>query len=123
MKMEGTPLSGCVTKSHRSFIIKRTGRPLARLSMRKVLEFLERQPPRTILGLSFLLVSIIGLIDSLSGPEISLSVFYLIPIVLTASYVDLWAGIVMSLASVIVFFIADRILSVSYYSSAIPYWN
>jgi PAS domain-containing protein len=29
----------------------------------------------------------------------------------------------MSLASVIVFFIADRILSVSYYSSAIPYWN
>ena len=91
--------------------------------MRKVLDFLERQPPSTILGLSFLLVSIIGLIDSLSGSEISLSVFYLIPIVLSASYVDFWAGTVMSLASVIVFLIADRILSVSYSTSAIPYWN
>jgi hypothetical protein len=58
--------------------------------------------------LSFLLVSIIGLIDSLSGPEISLSVFYLIPIVLSASFVDFWAGTVMSMASVIVFLIAEK---------------
>jgi hypothetical protein len=58
--------------------------------MRKVLDFLERQSPSTVLGLSFLLVSIIGWIDSLSGREISLSVFYLIPFVLSASFVDFW---------------------------------
>jgi PAS domain S-box-containing protein len=91
--------------------------------MKRFARYFNKQPRGLLLALSFLLVLAIGTIDSLTGPELSLSAFYLIPIFIATSYVGLLAGVVVSAASVVVYLLADHILSISYSRSALPYWN
>src|SRR5262245_34430930 len=73
--------------------------------------------------LALILILGIGTIDSLSGPEISLSVFYLAPILVVTYYIGFWGGIAASLISTFVYLMADKILAISYSRSAIPFWN
>ena len=84
-------------------------------------EFLTKK--RSILFIAAVTVLLVGVIDSLMGTEVSLSAFYLIPIFLSTYYGGFWAGAAMSIASVFVYLVADRILSIRYSGSAVPYWN
>jgi signal transduction histidine kinase len=74
-------------------------------------------------AISVILVLMIGAIDGLAGTEISLSAFYLIPIFLTSYYAGAPAGVAISIASIFVYLLGDRILSIQYSRSAVPYWN
>jgi PAS domain S-box-containing protein len=85
--------------------------------------FLRTKPKIFHLVVSCLLVVVIGIADSVTGPEITLSVFYLLPIFLTAFYVGLKPGIIISIACIISYLIADHIVSISYAKAATPYWN
>jgi PAS domain S-box-containing protein len=86
-------------------------------------DYLKSKPKAFHLTLSCFLVLVIGIADSVTGPEITLSVFYLIPIFLTAFYVGLKPGIFVSIACIISYLIADRIVAISYSKAATPYWN
>ena len=71
-----------------------------RATIKKRLKDLERQSQLTLLLLSLQVMLLIGLSDYLTGVEISLSLFYLLPISIAAWGIGRQAGILVSLLSV-----------------------
>lgn len=72
---------------------------------------------------SFTIILLVGVIDYLTGTEISFSIFYLLPISLTAWFVGRRAGIAMSIISAISWFAAGLLAGQIYSNLAVPYWN
>jgi diguanylate cyclase (GGDEF)-like protein len=70
-----------------------------------------------------ILVSAIGVLRYLTGPELALSLFYLFPIGLASWYVGRWSGVLMSFASAVSWLIADLMMLNSFSKSLIPYVN
>jgi serine phosphatase RsbU (regulator of sigma subunit) len=77
----------------------------------------------SLIGISFLFLLIIGFGDWVTGAELSISIFYLIPIALSAWFIHRWAGIMLALMSIIIWFFADIFNSPYYSHPVIPYWN
>jgi len=75
----------------------------------------------TILGI--LTVLLVGEIDYLTGTEISLTAFYILPVLLAAWYAGRRSGIVISLLATFTWLTADVIIPHLYSHSLIPYWN
>jgi diguanylate cyclase (GGDEF)-like protein len=73
--------------------------------------------------IAFVLLAAVGALDYLTGYEISFALFYLLPIGLATWFTDRKLGIVMALASAVVWLLAD-IKAGAVYSSAMVYvWN
>ena len=85
--------------------------------------FLERRTRRTLFAVSVGAVVIVSAADALTGVELSLSLFYLIPVMLAAWFVGRPAGIFISLLSTIGWFLADIREHPGYAHVGIPYWN
>ncbi len=81
--------------------------------------------PRSIVVVlaGLLLAAFVWLLDYLTRYEISLSIFYLIPIALVTWYKGRDIGIVMSLICAAAWFVADRKSGYYYSHFLIPYWN
>jgi PAS domain S-box-containing protein len=77
----------------------------------------------TLMVFCYLLVLLFGVLDYFSGPMLSLSILYFIPIVLLTWNAGVGYGIAAAAASAVVWLIADSLWSVVYLHSAIPYWN
>ena len=75
--------------------------------MHKTIEYLRKQSKRSLVLLCLSLVVLIGLCDYLVGPEIGFSLFYLVPICLSTWFAGMFAGVILSVASALVWF-ADR---------------
>jgi predicted membrane protein len=73
--------------------------------------------------LGLVLVFAIGYFDVVTGPEYSVCLFYLIPIVLITWYTNRWIGAIISIASATIIFIADTMTGSGYSKWIIPYWN
>lgn len=69
------------------------------------------------------LVAIIGVLDYVTGVEIASSIFYLVPILLVGWFVGKKEGIFISIASSLVWLVADLTGRNSYSHPAVPYWN
>jgi diguanylate cyclase (GGDEF)-like protein len=69
------------------------------------------------------LVLVIGVFRYLSGPELALSLFYLLPIALATWHAGRWAGILMSIASTLSWLAADLLMLSSFSNALIPYLN
>ena len=69
------------------------------------------------------LVAMVGLLDYWTGPEISFSIFYLIPIGAIAWGIGRNAGMVISFESAVAWLLADLVGENRYSSAVIPYWN
>jgi len=69
------------------------------------------------------LVAVLGIIDTLTGYEMSFSLFYLIPISMVSWFAGRRAGIMLTLYSSFVWFTADSLAGHAYSHPAIPYWN
>jgi diguanylate cyclase (GGDEF)-like protein len=91
--------------------------------MRNVIRVIRRQPRSLLTALGFVLVLCLGVIDYLTGPEISFSVFYLLPILGGTWFVDQRAGIFLSIFSAATWLAMDLLAGATYSHSAIPYWN
>lgn len=89
----------------------------------KVTEYLSKQPRSVLVALGLLFVVLVGIIDHLTGPELFLSIFYLIPIFLVTWFTARWIGIMMSVASALSWLIADFTAGHTYSHPAVPYWN
>jgi sigma-B regulation protein RsbU (phosphoserine phosphatase) len=76
-----------------------------------------------LVGISILLLFFIGFINWITGAEISISVFYFIPISICAWFVHKYAGLVLSVLSIIIWFLSDFFNSHSYSHPLVPYWN
>ncbi|MCG2722863.1 MAG: GGDEF domain-containing protein [Thermodesulfovibrionales bacterium] len=70
-----------------------------------------------------MLLVIVGLIDYITGNEISLSLFYLLPVSLATWYAGKWNGILFCFAGATIWFFADMMAGHVYSRAGIPYWN
>jgi diguanylate cyclase (GGDEF)-like protein len=74
--------------------------------------------------ISFISVCIIGVLDYLTGAELSFSIFYFFPIGLISWYYGLYLGGMISLFSAVVWYFADILARPEPYGySFIPLWN
>jgi len=84
---------------------------------------LDRLPRGFLVAISLLLLLIVSAIDYITGEEIGLSIFYVIPVILMAWYLGRTAGIIMSFAAAAAWYIADTTAGHAYSNAAIPVWN
>lgn len=71
----------------------------------------------------FGLVALVGVLDYLTGYEISFSIFYLIPIFVVGWSAGRTAGALVALASALAWLLVDLRSDHAYSNPVIPYWN
>ena len=76
---------------------------------------------RVVLGL--VLLAVVGVLDAVTGPEISFSVFYLVPVLFAGSFVSRGAGRAMAFASAATWGLLDVLTGEAYSAAWIPLWN
>jgi len=65
----------------------------------------------------------LGYIDYQTGPQISFSIFYFLPIAYITCSVGRTAGIILSILSAVAWLVADVMWKIPYSEALIPYWN
>ena len=89
----------------------------------KLTHFFEQQN-RFVLGLLGIILSLlVGFLDYFTGPQINISLFYLVPISLVAWYAGQESGLVVAGVSAITWFLADTFSGVLYPNGWIYLWN
>ncbi len=78
---------------------------------------------RILASLTILLVVVIGLVDFLLGFEISLLVFYCLPVVLGVTASGWRFGVFIAFASVATWILGDVAAGADYTTSVVPWWN
>jgi signal transduction histidine kinase len=76
-----------------------------------------------VVGLTTLLIVTVGLVDYLTGEEISVSIFYLIPVYLCTWQNGRRCGLLAALAAATVWLAADLAIGRRQGHPLIPYWN
>ncbi len=65
----------------------------------------------------------VGIVDYVTGIEISFSIFYLFPVFLASWFLNIRTGIAISVGSAILWVLADILGGHSYTHPLIPFWN
>ena len=87
------------------------------------IDFLAKKPTPFIWTIALLLNLIIGVIDYLTGYEIGMEVFYLMPICLLSWLVNRRTGIIMSVISTATLMTANLLAGKNIVNYFIYYWN
>lgn len=87
------------------------------------IEWLDNLPTRLVVLVGILLLVLIGVLDHTTGYELSLSVFYLIPIALVSRRAGVEAGAFMSVMGAVTWLIADLASGHPYSHQLILPWN
>jgi signal transduction histidine kinase len=85
--------------------------------------WLGKQSKPSLITLGFILVLIVGAADFITGTELSISIFYLLPISLAAWFINRRTGIFLSIVSSAVELATDIIGGRSYSHPIIVHWN
>jgi diguanylate cyclase (GGDEF)-like protein len=88
-----------------------------------LIKFVARQSKPLLLVFSYLIICFIGIIDYLTGPEIALSIFYVVPVVLVVLSTNKKQGYIISFVAAAVWLVADLLVRHFYSSPVIPWWN
>lgn len=91
--------------------------------MRRIAEYLTKPSRRTLTLTALSLILLLGVIDIVTGYEMSFSIFYLIPVSLAAWTIGKRTGFIIALAAGGMWLIADLLSGHDYSHAAIPYWN
>jgi predicted signal transduction protein with EAL and GGDEF domain len=91
--------------------------------LEKILSYFEKQSRLSVslIGLTF--VVFVGVIDYLTGYEIELAIFYLIPIAFVTWFAGKRSGALMSVVSAIVIFLADMFAGKIFSHPLIGFWD
>lgn len=92
-------------------------------SSARLVAFLGRQPRWRITALGIALLGGLWVIDRTTAPDVSFLVFYLAPVLLLTWFVGRRAGMFMSLASAVLWFLDDVLTTPAFSRSLTPYWN
>lgn len=88
-----------------------------------LMQFLGSWSKAWVTAVSYQLVFVIGFLDVLTGYEISVSFFYLLPVSLGTWFAGPITGACVAAFSVLVWFAADLIGRPHYRYPLTPYWN
>ena len=91
--------------------------------MIKIADFLQKRSRFSLTVIGTTLILLIGSADYYTGTELSISVFYLIPVALMTWWISRRAGLWAACACALVWLLADLASGKTYSSEAIPYWN
>jgi diguanylate cyclase (GGDEF)-like protein len=88
-----------------------------------ILDYLSKLRPSVLISVASLIVLLVGILNHMAGPEISSTIFYLIPIVLVTWFTRRSIGFIFSILSALTWLIADLTSGTAQFNSDIPYWN
>jgi diguanylate cyclase (GGDEF)-like protein len=91
--------------------------------MYRIMQALAGLTKFQIILISCLLMVPLGMIDYITGPEYAFPIFYLLPIMLSAWFVNRRSAIYLAFFSTLVCLIADTSSRRGYLPPFIPYWN
>jgi len=77
-------------------------------------DFLSRQSRLSLFIINFIVVIVVGFVDLVTGFEISIAVFYLLPLALTVWFIDLGFGAIISVIATVVMLLADLLSGITY---------
>jgi K+-sensing histidine kinase KdpD len=86
-------------------------------------ENFSKRPKSFLIALEFILVIVVGWVDYITGPEYSLLLLYLIPVLTTAWFVGKWASVAISVESAVVLLVVDMVWQRHSSESVALYWN
>ena len=86
-------------------------------------KFISDQPPIRLSTFALFLVAVIGVVDHLTGNELSFSIFYLVPVGFGSWYLGARFGFVICFVSAITWFGIEYTSGRYFSDSGIPYWN
>jgi signal transduction histidine kinase len=89
----------------------------------EVNEYLTRQSKAFLITSGFTLVLLVAVIDYITGAELNVSIFYLIPICLSVLFVNRRVGVILSVLSSAVGLTTDLMAGHPYSHPIIVYWN
>lgn len=73
--------------------------------------------------ITLFLITVVGIIDYITGYEFSFSLFYLLPVVFVTWTIGVIEGTVTSILSAIIWFLVDTLSGKTYSYPLIPFWN
>ena len=88
-----------------------------------VIVFLNQRSKHFPVALGLLLVASLGVLNYLSGPDVTFLIFYIAPVFLAAWFVGRAAGLWMCVASGVSWVAVSELWSEHYSTRAVPYWN
>jgi diguanylate cyclase (GGDEF)-like protein len=93
------------------------------LKLHRISEALENRSPAFWLAAGLILAGVLGILDWLTGNEITFSLFYLIPIVLVTWAVNRSAGLLLSVLSTLMLLGSEHAGGQIYSHPIIYFWN
>lgn len=91
-------------------------------AMKTLHEWLDRLSPGPLIGVSICGVAVVGALDYASGPDLSFSIFYVLPVSCAAWFHSRRAGTGLAILSAIVWYVADAGWA-RHSSPLLPLWN
>jgi diguanylate cyclase (GGDEF)-like protein len=88
-----------------------------------IIEYLSKLPQSLLLSIGSAMVILVGILSHIAGPQLSLTIFYMIPIALVTWFSQRWIGFIFSALTALTWLIADITSGATYLQSDIPYWN
>ena len=88
-----------------------------------LIQRLSKQPKQIILAAGVGLVALLGVFDFATGPQVSFSVFYLLPISMVTWLLNWRAGSLVATFGVATWLIADLLSGAVFSNALTPYWN
>ncbi|MBN1897942.1 MAG: GGDEF domain-containing protein, partial [Spirochaetes bacterium] len=73
--------------------------------------------------ISLIIILMLGILDLSSNPNLSLLIFYLLPLFICTWYLGEWAGVFIATFSMFIWYMDDFFASLKYSHPLIPYWN
>ena len=93
------------------------------LDRQRIHAWLAARSRLQVIALASLGVAVVGAADHLTGYELSVAVFYLLPVALAAWYAGRRIGLGLCLASAITWLVVDQTSGHPYSNAAFVYWN
>ena len=91
--------------------------------MKVLFEYINKIPKKTIPAFCILLIILLGLIDVITGYEVSFSIFYLLPVMIVSWYSQKYYAVILSILSALTWLMADLHAGHIYSHFMIPMWN
>jgi signal transduction histidine kinase len=85
--------------------------------------WLDRRSPKEVCVAGALLIALIGTVSYATGPALSFSLFYLIPVLLVTRVTGFRPGALAALAAATMWLVADLNGNIQYPLAFTPYWN
>ena len=89
----------------------------------QIFDYLAKQSKIFILAVAFSMVITIGVIDYITGIDLSVLVFYVVPVFMATWFLGTGAGFVLSICCASTWALSNNLFSREYIYPITPYWN